>query len=102
MSIKKQYLKKKPVCKVTLRVPKEMAPEASQVFVVGEFNDWDKDSTPMQRLKSGDFKTVLELDTGREYQFRYLIDNEQWENDPEADRLVDNNFSFDKNSVVVV
>ena len=36
MAIKKQYLKSKPVCKVTFSVP---AKEADSVAVVGTFNE---------------------------------------------------------------
>ena len=38
MAIKKQYLKSKPVCKVTFSVP---AKEATKVAVVGDFNEWN-------------------------------------------------------------
>ena len=40
MAIKKQYLKSKPVCKVTFSVP---AKEATKVAVVGDFNELLKD-----------------------------------------------------------
>ena len=51
MSFKKQYLKKKSVCKVTFTVPKQLAAFASTVHLVGDFNDWNKSITPMKRLK---------------------------------------------------
>ena len=102
MSIKKQYLKSKPICKVTLSLPKEAAPNAKKVALVGEFNDWDKQSTPMRKLKSGVFKTTINLDVGQEYQFRYLIDGEKWENDWAADKYIGNGVSYEENSVVVV
>lgn len=40
MSIKKQFLKSKPVCKVTFRVPEKIGNSAQTAHVVGEFNDW--------------------------------------------------------------
>ncbi len=85
MSIKKHYLKSKPVCKCTFRLPREAAPDAGKVNLVGEFNGWNLTDTPMKRLKSGEFKLQLNLETGRRYQFRYLIDGETWENDWDAD-----------------
>lgn len=85
MSIKKRYLKSKPVCKCTFVLPKDAAPKAESVALVGDFNGWSPESTPMKRLKSGDFKLVMELTTGQQYQYRYLIDGEVWENDWEAD-----------------
>jgi len=102
MSIKKQYLKSKPVCKVTLSLPKEAAKTAKKVMVVGEFNDWNKKSLPMKKLKDGSFKTTIDLAPGKEYQFRYLIDSKKWENDWSADKYVSSGVALEENSVVVV
>ena len=46
--------------------------------------------------------TTLELKPGREYQFRYLIDGRQWENDWHADKYVQSPIGDSENSVVVV
>ena len=75
------------------------APHARQVSVVGEFNNWDKTVEPMTALKSNDFTATLELETGKEYQFRYLIDDNIWKNETQADGLVANSFGAE-NSVV--
>ena len=48
MSIKKQYLKTKPVCKVTFRISEEIGNSDGTAHVVGEFNNWDFFSTPMK------------------------------------------------------
>lgn len=85
MAIKKQFLKSKPVCKVTFTMPKDAAKSAESVHVVGEFNHWET-TTPMQQLKNGDFKVVLELPKDQTYQYRYLINGTQWENDSQADQ----------------
>lgn len=102
MSIKKKPLKTKPVCKVTFKVPKSIANGAKHIFVTGDFNDWDRGAHPMKTLKSGDFTTTVNLQNGREYQFRYLIDGDKWENDPEADKYVTNPLGNATNSVVVI
>lgn len=100
MSIKKQYLKTRPVCKVTLRVSKAAANGAHSIHAVGDFNDWSEQATPMKSLKSGDFTCTLELPIARdEYQFRYCYDNEYWENDWDADRYVANGLGSE-NSVI--
>lgn len=83
--IKKKYLKTKPICKCTFSLPVEAAPNAKEVALVGDFNNWQPDAHPLKRLKSGEFKTQLDLETGRDYQFRYLIDGKLWENDWQAD-----------------
>ena len=96
--LKKRYLKSRPVCKVKFYLP--AAIQAETVHLVGDFNDWDEQTTVMEKLKDGRFTVELELDTGREYQFRYLVDQNEWHNDWEADRYAPNPFSGD-NSVVV-
>ena len=94
--LKKQFLKSKPVCKVTFYLPESV--EGEVAYLVGDFNEWDEASTPMTRLKDGRFKVTIDLDAGEEYQFRYLVDGE-WHNDWEADKYLPNPFSGD-NSVV--
>ncbi len=101
MSIKKQYLKTKPACKVTFILTKGMAKSAGSVSLVGEFNGWDTSANPMKQQKDGSFNVTLNLEKGREYQFRYLLDGAIWENDDAADKYVPTQYGHD-NSVVVV
>ncbi|TSA56889.1 MAG: glycoside hydrolase [Planctomycetaceae bacterium] len=102
MSLKKQFLKSGSICKVTFRLPREAAGEAKTVHVVGEFNNWDVYATPMKCLKNGSFTVTINLEQGREYQFRYLIDETSWENDWDADKYLPSHFGNCENSVVVV
>ena len=88
MPIKKQQLKTKPVCKATFKISKEAAQGAQTAQLAGEFNDWDIQATPMKRNKDGSFTVTVNLESGKEYQFRYLLDGERWENDWEADKYV--------------
>ena len=102
MSILKKYLKKKPVCKVTFKLSKEETNSVNTVHLVGDFNQWDTLATPMKRLKNGDFKVTVDLDLYKEYQFRYLKDETEWENDWEADKYVPTPYGDSDNSVVIV
>ena len=87
----KSYLKtKKGLVKVTFELPSIV--EAQQAVVVGEFNNWDPTATPMKRKKDGSFSVALNLDTGKEYRYRYYLDEQRWENDPSPDGLVPNMF----------
>lgn len=87
--IKKQFLKSKPVCKATFTLPIEAANDAESVVIVGEFNDWKvEEGVQMKKQKNGIFKAVVELESGKEYQFRYLADGSNWINDAEADHYV--------------
>jgi len=100
-SLKKQYVKNSRSCKVTFRLPKEAAPNAKMVSIVGDFNNWKVTETKMIKLKSGDFKATVELPCNREYSFRYLIDSDSWENDWFADKYIPNQFGSDDSVVVV-
>jgi 1,4-alpha-glucan branching enzyme len=102
MSTEIRYLKSKPIGKVTFRLPPEAAPKAKKVFLVGEFNEWNEKATPMQKLKDGTFKTTLDLEVGKAYHFRYLIDGKTWENDWAAQRYEPTPFAGTENSVVEV
>jgi 1,4-alpha-glucan branching enzyme len=79
----------------------QAAPGECSVHVTGDFNGWDTGATPMSRLKNGDYGVTVDLETGREYRFRYLIDGCRWENDWGADRY-DPNPHGEFDSVVVV
>ncbi len=74
---------------------------AEKVNLVGEFNDWNRASHPLQQSRDDSvWRITLELPRGREYQFRYLVNDTDWHNDWQADKYVPNPFGGD-NSVVV-
>ncbi len=100
-SLKKQYLKSNPSCKVTFRLPKQAVPGAQIVSIVGDFNNWNVTENQMTKLKNGDFKLTLELPCNKEYRFRYLIDANRWENDWFADKYIPNPFGTDDSVVVI-
>ena len=100
MSLQKRYLKTKPICKVTFRVSKAAAKSARSVHVAGDFNNWSITETPMKHLKNGEFKVTVDLKTSSAYEFRYIIDGTEWENDWEADRYSPSGFPGCENSVV--
>jgi len=99
MSFKKQFLKSKPVCKVSFRFDAAEAAEAKTVQLLGDFNNWNESAEPMTALKTKDFTATLELETRKAYQFRYLINGSVWKNDPQADYFAANSFG-EENSVV--
>jgi hypothetical protein len=99
-SLIKQYLEDRSQCRVLFRLPKEAAPDAQEVTIAGDFNAWDISRTHMSKRKSGDFSVSLDLDCGREYRFKYLIDGSRWENDWFADKYVPNDFGTDDSVVI--
>jgi len=101
MGLKKEFFKSKPTCKVTFTLPKEAVNGAKVVELVGNWQEWNTaKAIPMKSLKS-EFKAVVELNPGRDYEFRYLIDGITWENDWQADGYRPTPFGVD-NSVLVI
>lgn len=58
---------------------------AERINLVGDFNDWDRESLPFERTRAGDWRVEVELELGREYRFRYLVDGAHWRYDWHAD-----------------
>ncbi|MCD4650737.1 MAG: isoamylase early set domain-containing protein [Candidatus Cloacimonetes bacterium] len=102
MSLEKKYLKSRPICKVTFRLPQKAAGDAETVNIVGDFNNWNRSADKMTRLKSGDYKISLNLTVGKTYEYRYLINGCLWENDWYADEYRQSPVSHEENSVVIV
>ena len=100
MAIRKQSLEKKPVCKVTFKIPEEIGNTATQAHVVGDFNDWSISATPMKRLKDGGFSVTVDLDIGRSYQFRYLLGQDLLGKRSRCRRLFATPFGDSPNSVI--
>ena len=99
MAVTKQYLKSKPICRVRFAVPKSLSQGASEVSVVGDFNNWDPKQHPMYALKKGGFSACIDLVPGQRYEFRYVLDGHIWINEAEADELVATPFGSE-NSVL--
>lgn len=102
MSLKKQFLKTKPTCRVTFCLPKTIVKSAKSVNLLGDFNNWDVKETPLMRTTDGKYLTELELETGKEYQFRYLVNRSIWMNDLRADKYVHSGIGYSENSVIVL
>jgi len=102
MSIKKQYLKSKSICRVTFRLPKTAAAGGSKAALAGDFNEWRTDLTLMKPLKNGDFTVSIDLPVGRDYQYRYVVDDRLWITDDAADKVVASGYADCRNSVVIV
>ncbi len=81
---------------VTFTLPAAVG--ATRVAICGEWNGWSAGRDLMDRV--GDvFSLTIELQPGRAYRFRYLLDGERWENDWDADAYVPNAFGTDDSVV---
>lgn len=56
------------------------APEAKQVYVVGDFNDWKLDENSLMSFENGTWSKRMNLVSGR-YRYRFVKDG-QWLEDP--------------------
>lgn len=100
MSLQKQFLKSNQACKVTFCLPVEAANGGKEVKLLGDFNNWDYDNAVPMKVKNGEYSATMQLEPGKEYQFRYLIDNKDWINDWAADKYAPTPYGVE-NSVVL-
>ncbi len=100
MAIEKK--EQKSNVKVTFSISKEIGKPYSSASVVGDFNDWNAENGVMSKKKDGSFSVAINLERGKEYQFRYVLDGNVWLNDESADKTVPTNFSDANNSVVAL
>ena len=71
--------------KVTFVLPAEIVADASHGLLLGEFNNWDKDNGfSLKKSKDGSMKTTVQLEAGKSYEYRYLLDGGRWVNDDSA------------------
>jgi 1,4-alpha-glucan branching enzyme len=74
--------------------------DADKASLCGDFNAWSPESHPMKRRNDGTFSTTLRLQPGRE-QFRYLLDDNTWINDSNADEHERNEYGSDDSVAIV-
>ncbi len=100
MSIIKNYVPAKGICKVTFSYPTTDGVQSVQVL--GDFNNWDSKVAPKMKKSKMEFTTAIELAVGKTYEFRYLLNNEQWDNDFNADKYVSAPYVGITNSVLIL
>jgi len=62
----------KSLARVTFTVPSSIW--ADRIYLVGDFNGWDRLSHPFLRDREGAWTISVELEIGQSYQFYYLSD----------------------------
>src|SRR5438132_1362749 len=76
------------------------APNAESVHVVGSFNDWNREATPMGRAPDGEWRVHLHLPAGL-HRYRFVINGRRSITDPRA-KLCARNGDGSQASVLVV
>jgi Glycogen recognition site of AMP-activated protein kinase len=77
-----------------------IAPRASRVAVVGDFNSWDAAATPMRREAEDLWITDVALPPGA-HDYAFVVDGRRWVTDPTAPLSPLHEFG-PRNSVVIV
>lgn len=95
--LKKRYVSEGKVCEVTFVLSSDV--QAASAVLVGDFNNWEKNATPMKQTKNGTWQAKVKLEAGREYQYRYVVNGAEWANDQSADRYAAHPYGGE-NSVV--
>lgn len=95
--LQKTYFKTKDYCKVKFVVNFDNADTAE---IAGLNNDWQNTVT-MTKKKDGSFTVDVQLPKNTEHEFKYLVNENIWFNEPEADKESPNIFGG-SNSVIVL
>jgi len=95
--VQKTYYKTKDYCKVKFSFKTD---EAETIAIVGLNSDW-KTSVTMSKRKDGSFSADVNLPKDSTHEFKYLVNETLWINEPEADKEVPNVFGG-SNSVIVI
>lgn len=70
---------------ITFTLPSEALEGATEAILLGDFNNWNPDNAPkLQKQSNGSYKTVAQLEAGRTYHYRFLLNNGKWVNDYHA------------------
>lgn len=68
--------------KVTFTLPAANLIGADGCVLLGEFNDWNlEEGHYLTKQADGSMQVEVELEAGKEYQYRYLLSNGRWVND---------------------
>jgi 5'-AMP-activated protein kinase regulatory beta subunit len=96
MAPKKATSPKNPTRRVAFTLD---APQATEVILMGDFNQWDARKHPMKRGSNGMWQKAVMLAPGQ-YQYKFLVDG-KWRRDPSNERVCTNSFGTMNNVVVV-
>jgi 1,4-alpha-glucan branching enzyme len=95
--ISKTYFKTKDYCKVKFTLKPD---NAESVAIAGLNGNWET-LISMSKKKDGSFTAEISLPKESQHEFKYLINDSEWINEPEADTEQPNGFGS-SNSVIIL
>lgn len=95
--VQKTYFKTRDYCKVKFSFKVD---NAETIEILGLNNDWNN-AVIMSRKKDGTFSADVNLPKDSKHEFKYLVNETIWLNEPEADSLQPNEFGG-TNSVITL
>ncbi len=79
-----------------------VAPDAKKVSVVGDFNGWDASHAGFQaRHRGGGVWSVTAPVPVGHHRYSFVVDDSVWVSDPNAPRVMDNDYGVANSSIVV-
>jgi predicted flap endonuclease-1-like 5' DNA nuclease len=89
--------------KVTFSLSAAIVGEATSAILLGEFNNWDANNgITLKKQKDGSLKATANLEAGKSYQYRYLLNDGRWVNDERAENYVHASGFAVENCVITV
>jgi len=70
---------------IVFTLPAEALEGATEAVLLGDFNNWTPgEEFELKGEQDGSFKTVVQLEEGETYHYRFLLNNGRWVNDYNA------------------
>ena len=95
--VQKTYYKTKDYCKVKFSFSFE---NAETIEILGLNSDWEN-AISMSKKKDGTFSADVNLLKESKHEFKYLVNEKEWVNEPNADSFESNKFGG-TNSVITL
>jgi len=92
----KKFFKTKDEAEVTFKFSRD---DVESVALIAEFNDWQPIDMKFNKKEKA-FCTKIRLPKNEKFQFKYLLNGTEWENDYQADKYTPNSFGTEDSVVL--
>lgn len=92
----KKFFKTNNEAEVTFQFSRN---DVESVSLIAEFNDWQPIHMKFNKKEKA-FRTKVRLPKDAQFQFKYLLNGTEWENDYQADKYTPNSFGTEDSVVL--